>query len=141
MILKKILFAFDSSKGSWKALEWAMGLAKMVNADIVAVTVVKPPEFSPSISEIEEFYEDAEKHFSPEIQKLKEYGERNGVDITTVFLRGHPAESIVKYAFERQFDLIVMGTRGLGGFKSMLIGSVAQKVSSYSKVPVTIIRE
>jgi nucleotide-binding universal stress UspA family protein len=141
MILKKILFAFDGSRGSWKALEWAVGLAKMVGADIVAVTVVKPPEFSPSISEIDEFYEDAEKHFGPEVEKIRDYGQSNGVDIETVFLRGHPAESIVKHAYERKFDLIVMGTRGLGGFKQMIIGSVAQKVSSYSKVPVTIIRE
>lgn len=141
MNLKKILFAFDSSKGSWKALVWATGLATMVGAELVAVTVVKPPEFSPSISEIEEFFEDAEKYFGPEIEKLREFGLRNGIEIQTVFLRGHPAESIVKYAYERQFDLIVMGTRGLGGFKSMIIGSVAQKVASYSKVPVTIIRE
>jgi nucleotide-binding universal stress UspA family protein len=141
MILKKILVAFDSSRGSWKALEWAVGLAKTVGAEIVAVTVVKPPEFSPSISEIDEFFEDAEKQFAPEVEKLRDYGQRNGIDIETAFLRGHPAESIVKHAYERKFDLIVMGTRGLGGFKSMIIGSVAQKVSSYSKVPVTIIRE
>jgi len=141
MNLKKVLLAFDGSRGSWRALEWAAGLVRLVGAELVAVTVVKPPEFSSSISEVEEFYEDAEKYYRPEIEKLQEYGRQSGVEIKTVFLRGHPAESIVKYAIDRRFDLIVMGTRGLGGFKSMIIGSVAQKVTSYSQVPVTIIRE
>lgn len=139
--LNKILIAFDGSKGSFKALEWAVGLTEKVKAELTAIIVVKPPEFSPTISEIDEFCDDAEKYYQPQIDKLKIFGERNGVDIKTVVLRGHPAENIVKYAFENKMDLIVMGTRGLGGFKSMVIGSVAQKVTSYSKVPVTIIRE
>ncbi len=139
--LNKIVVAFDGSKGSWKAVEWAVGLTDKVGAELVAVTVVKPPEFSATIDEVDEFWEDAEKYFRPQVEKLKLFGERNGMNITSVFLRGHPSESIVKYAIEHGMDLIVMGTRGLGGFKSMVIGSVAQKVTSYSKVPVTIIRE
>ena len=139
--LNKILIAFDGSKGSWRAVEWAVGLAGKVGAQLTAVTVVKPPEFSATIDEVEEFWQDAEKHMASQIAKLKLFGERNEMDIKTVFLRGHPAENIVKYAVDNDMDLIVMGTRGLGGFTSMVIGSVAQKVTSYSSVPVTIIRE
>lgn len=139
--LNKIVIAFDGSKGSWKAVEWAVGLAEKVGAELTAITVVKPPEFSETISEVDEFWEDAEKYFRPQVEKLKLFGERNEIDIKTVFLHGHPAESIVRYAVEKGIDLIIMGTRGLGGFKSMVIGSVAQKVTTYSKVPVTIIRE
>lgn len=47
----------------------------------------------------------------------------------------------MRYAADQRADLIVIGTRGLGGFRDLIIGSVAQKVVSYSKVPVLVIKE
>jgi nucleotide-binding universal stress UspA family protein len=79
--LNKIVIAFDGSKGSWKAVEWAAGLAEKVGAGLTAITVVKPPEFSATISEVDEFWEDSEKYFRPQIEKLRLFGERNGIDI------------------------------------------------------------
>lgn len=53
---------------------------------------------------------------------------------------GEPAEVIARYAEEKGCDQIVMGTRGLGGVASMLLGSVAIKVIHLSKVPVLLIK-
>jgi len=141
MDISKIVVAYDGSKGSEKALEWAVMLSGKVKTEITVVTVVKPPEFSPSISEVDEFFLDAEQHYQPLLLKVKEYGMQHNVIIKTEILRGHPAESIVKYAYDHKMDLIITGTRGMGGFKNLVIGSVAQKVVSYSKVPVLIIKE
>jgi len=141
MDVKKIIVAYDGSKGSQQALAWAVTLAEKFGAEITAVTVVKPPEFSPTVSEIDEYYEDAKKYYQPLFAKVREYGERSNLRIKTELLKGHPAESIVKYAYDQKADLIITGTRGLGGFKTLVIGSVAQKVASYSKVPVLIVRE
>jgi len=88
--VKSIVLAYDGSQGSQRALEWVVTL---LGAKVTAVTVVKPPEYSPTIDEVDEFY-----------------------------------------------DLIVTGTRGMGGFKNLIIGSVAQKVVTYSKVPVLVIK-
>lgn len=140
MEIKKIVVAYDGSAESERALNWAIDLAGKLRSDIVVVSVVKPPEFSPTISEIEEFYEDGEKHFRPLLNKVEETVNSLNITLRTEILRGHPAESIVRYAFDRRADLVVMGTRGTGGFKSLIIGSVAQKVVTYSKVPVVVIK-
>lgn len=140
MELKKMVVGYDGSEGSRKAMEWAVSLACKVKSDVVAVAVVRMPEFSPSMDEIEEAYVDGERYYRPLLEKIVEYGEEQGASIRTEILRGHPAESLVRYAYDRKADLIVMGTRGMGGFKSLIIGSVAQKVVSYSKVPVVVIK-
>ena len=140
MDIKKLVIAYDGSAGSQKALAWGVDLAAKLNSDVVVVSVVKPPEFSSSIDEVDEFYADGERHVRPLLEKAAAYGETRGVSLRTEILKGHPAESIVRYGADRKADLIVVGTRGLGGFKNLIIGSVAQKVVSYSKVPVAIIK-
>ncbi len=140
MEVKKILAAYDGSPCSQKALEWAVMLAGAHHSEIVVAAVVKPPEFSPSIDEVDEFYADGERHFRPLLDKAVEYGQRQGVAIRAEILRGHPAESIVRHAHDRRFDLVVMGTRGIGGFKNLIIGSVAQKVVAYAKTPVLVVK-
>lgn len=140
MDVKSILVAYDGSRQSQKALDWALGIAAKTNAKVTTVTVIKPPDFSPT-GEVNEFMYDAEKYYQPLLDKVKKTGRDNGREINTVLLRGHPAESIVKYADDISADLIITGTRGMGGFKSLVIGSVAQKVVTYAKVPVLIIKD
>ncbi|MDX2312968.1 MAG: universal stress protein, partial [Gammaproteobacteria bacterium] len=53
---------------------------------------------------------------------------------------GDPASAIAKYAQRNKIDLIVMGTRGLGGVKGMLMGSVSRKVANACNVNLLIVR-
>ncbi len=53
---------------------------------------------------------------------------------------GHPAEAIVNLARLRNCDLIVMGSRGLGTFKELLLGSVSDKVVRRASCPVLVVR-
>ncbi|MCX7780821.1 MAG: universal stress protein [Negativicutes bacterium] len=140
MNIKKIVVAYDGSTQSKKALDWAIAMGS-ADTEIIAVTVVRPPEFSPMVSEVDEFYADAERFYQPMLEKVRIYGKSNNKEIKTLILHGHPAESIVHFAYEQKADLIITGTRGLGGFKSLVIGSVAQKVVSYSKIPVLVVKE
>lgn len=140
MEVKIIIVAYDGSRQSHKALEWAVDIAGKAGAKVTTVTVIKPPDFSPT-GEFNEFMYDAEKYYQPLLDKVKKFGQDNGAKINTVLLRGHPAETIVRYASDCNADLIITGTRGLGGFKSLVIGSVAQKVVTYSKVPVLIVKD
>jgi nucleotide-binding universal stress UspA family protein len=140
MDIKKMLVAYDGSVGSKKALSWAVGLAGKLQSSIMVVTVVKPPEFSSSVDEVDECFADGYNRCQPLLEKAIVFGKEQGVDLQTKVLYGHPAESLVRYATDNKVDLIVMGTRGMGGFESLIIGSVAQKVVAYSDVPVTITR-
>ncbi|MFZ0843228.1 MAG: universal stress protein, partial [Nitrosotalea sp.] len=49
-------------------------------------------------------------------------------------------ESLISYSESHNVDLIVIGSRGLGGFKKLLLGSVASGVSQHSKCPVLIVK-
>jgi len=141
MNIRKILVAFDGSAGSMKAFHAAADLAIKLNAKVTTLSVIHVPDFSPSMDEIEETVDEAEKHFQPLLRELIDYGQQNKLEIKSVIKRGHPAQTIIKYATENEIDLIVMGTRGLGGFKKMILGSIAQKVVSYAITPVMVIRE
>jgi len=60
-------------------------------------------------------------------------------DVVQELLEGPEAESILKIAENSQSDLIVMGTRGLGTVKGLLLGSVSRKVIHYSACPVMVV--
>ena len=54
----------------------------------------------------------------------------NGVDkANTVIRNGDPARVIIEYAEQHDIDMIVIGSRGLGDLKGMLLGSVSHKVA------------
>jgi nucleotide-binding universal stress UspA family protein len=62
------------------------------------------------------------------------------LEMTTKTLRGRPAEEIVEASDEGDFDLIVMGGKGLGDVKGMVLGSVSNRVANDAKGPVTIVK-
>lgn len=140
MDIRKILVGFDGSESSKKAFAEAIDLAKKLHASLTVLTVINLPDFSPTLDEVNEEIEEAEKHYQPLLGDLRETGAKNGVLVNVTMVKGHPSESLIKYAQEQKMDLIIIGTRGAGGFKKLLIGSVAQKVVSYSSVPVLVIK-
>ena len=67
------------------------------------------------------------------------YTEHN-LSATIVTLEGNPADAIIKYAQKINADIIICGTRGYGGFGALLLGSVAHKLVTYSKIPVLVVK-
>lgn len=141
MDIKRTVVAYDGSEESQKALNWGIYFGKKFGAAVRTVTVIAPPEFGPEISEQDDYYLNAKKYYQPKLDKVREYGEQSGIPIETVILTGQPAESIINYASNNDMDLILLGTRGLGGFDHLIIGSVAQKVTKYSNIPVLIVQD
>ena len=60
--------------------------------------------------------------------------------ITQSIVQGRPANQIVEAVKEGNFDLIVMGSRGIGGIKGVLLGSVADRVADHAECPVMIVK-
>jgi len=65
---------------------------------------------------------------------------RKGIAHKSAILFGKPADVIAHYAKDHGIDRIVMGTRGLGVLKSLLLGSVAARVVGATHVPVTLVK-
>ena len=73
--------------------------------------------------------------------KLKGEAERQNVNLATQVLHCRPAEAIVKAAREQQMDLIVLGVLGASGLKSLLMGSVTERVIADTPCPVLVVQE
>ncbi len=74
------------------------------------------------------------------LQSARDLLDQAGISYQHHITVGSPAEMIVRFAVEKQYDQIVMGPRGKGGIQDMLLGSVTNKVMQLSNLPVLLVR-
>jgi nucleotide-binding universal stress UspA family protein len=139
---KTILVGVDGSRGSRKALAWAAAEAAEHGAELVVVNVwerpVPPPAGSGSVpaGEAPGAGDDAADELVRIIQE--ELGDDPPVLAQPVVKHGRPAEVLIEQS--AGVDLLVVGTRGHGGFAGLLLGSVSQHVAAYAQCTVTVVR-
>lgn len=75
------------------------------------------------------------------IRYIEELAKTEGVDVGKWIMEGQPAKEILRLAEEESVDLIVMGTLGKSGIEKFLLGSVADKVTRGSSIPVLVVRK
>ena len=142
-MIKHILVPYDKSEPANHALEYAIDLAKKYNSNIsivscVSIQVPTDPYFGSAYIETTKLLkEDAVKSISNLESTLRESKISFKSDVLEVI---SITDSLVSYAESHDVDLIVIGSRGLGGFKKLLLGSVASGVSQHSKCPVLIVK-
>lgn len=136
-MIKKILVPVDGSGHARKAVELASDLAVRYEASVHLLHVV-PDQKIPD--ELIQFARSEHMEESPSRAYLKVVGNRildatkaearkKGVKkIEAITLEGDPSETIVEFARSGDFDLIVLGSRGLGSMKGLFLGSVSSKV-------------
>ncbi len=141
-LFKNIILATDGSKYSENAVEYAVEIAKISGARISAISVVDTGLFAtiPMDAAWENIYELLKTEANEATGKVEEEAKKSDVDVECFVVEGHPAEEIVKLSETIPADLIVMGTLGKRGLDRFLLGSVAEKISRISKVPVMIVR-
>lgn len=137
---KRILYATDGSPAAQHALEHTLDLAQKYGAEIILVHVFRRiEEFgkSPYFSELEgERKKTGETVIGQAMAQLRD----SGVTVHIEPCEGHPAEAIIRVAQVRNCDLIVMGSRGLGTFQELLLGSVSDQVVRRAPCPVLVVR-
>lgn len=141
--MKNILVAIDGSKNSNKALLKAKILAKSTGANIDILTVVRTAVVSPYIT-VE--YTPVQSNlsfvrFGEEVlsESLNFFDDFEG-EVTTILKSGDPAETIIKVSEAGEYDLLVMGSRGLGTFSRTMLGSVSTKVLNHTDTNVLIVK-
>ena len=154
---KKILVAIDGSDSSKRAAQVALGLAEGLKADLILLHAISPPTryygstiptpsgvSAPPISqhEIDAYYDYARRAAKGMVEDIESQAKRDGVKVKTEFPQGVSSvvETIIGHAEDEKVDLIVVGTRGLGGFKKLLLGSVSSGVVSHASAPVLVVR-
>lgn len=141
-MLSKILAAVDGSDNSFRALGHAIFLAKKVEAHLTAIHVVENPPtvYVESQKLLNELLTKYKAESAKVLDRCKQAAEMSGVNIETVLAEGDAATNILGYAQREGFDLVVIGSRGLGKFKEMVLGSTSSKVLHHTKSAVLIVR-
>jgi nucleotide-binding universal stress UspA family protein len=139
--LKRILVGIDGSEYARQAFEVAIGLAAGTSAELYVIIVVQPIQLIGTRRQVREslmsFYEKEAHRLSAEYGAL---AKRRGVNIKAIIARGNPAKEILSAADNNGVDMIVVGSRGLGGIKGLLLGSVSNAVVQNSKMPVMVVK-
>ena len=140
--IKRILVAVDGSENSLRAVEKSIEMALSFSASVVLLHVVSPsdPKYYSGKGK-EPSCEEAEKGNSKLCEAIKMM-EASRVLFDPVVVTGNPAEAILSEAEgegEDGYDLIILGSKGDSGGQRFLFGSVAQKVTQHSRVPVLVV--
>ena len=146
----KILLATDSSEEAELALSTALDLANTTNSQLHVVTV-GPWNPDPSYASHEaslhwETYEQASEAIRKEAQEIldnqvRKIEEGGGTVQEAHLRRGRKDEEIIRAAEEIGAGLIIMGSRGLGGVRRALMGSVSDSVIRHAHCPVLVVRK
>ena len=144
-MFKTILVPTDGSEITAKAVQTAIGLAKLTGGRIVTLGVKEPFPYS-AISEMQpvppqEFYDAQERIAVANVKEVTSAASAAGVgcDGSTVEAL-HPWEAIIDHAKLQNCDLIVMASHGRRGVSALLLGSETQKVLTHSTLPVMVVR-
>ena len=132
---KRILVAIDGSRDSEKASKAALDLAETYKADLIFLSIIPGREYDRSKNE-------AERKAETIVERQAAMAESRGVKAKREICPATESivGQIVDYADQGKIDLIVIGTRGLGGFKKMLLGSVSSGVVTHASCPVLVVR-
>ena len=136
----KILVAYDGSTHSEHALELAIKIA--AGSDTVIGLVYsydKVPAFLGD-SDYETLASKAALRAQELVSQVATRLAERGVVVATNVLQGPAANAILHVAEVEQYDLIVMGSRGLSDWQGALLGSISHRVLHHAQVPVLIVR-
>ena len=138
--MKTIVVGVDGSECADKALTWAVGEARLRGDRVRAVHAWEYPVngavygmMAPQLGR-DERRDAAKATLEKAVEPL-----RNGVAIEQVLVEGSAAKALMRASEDA--DLLVVGSRGLGGFKRLLLGSVSTQCAHHSRCPVVIVRE
>jgi nucleotide-binding universal stress UspA family protein len=143
MKMPGILVGIDGSTGSRKALEWAVREAGIRKAPLTVVTVQQAvvgflgtTVGYPGDDELTDF---ARKTARVETEEVLDQiaDDARPASVSVLAVLGVPAEELLKAAVNA--DMIVVGSRGAGGFKKLLLGSVSSHAVHYGYCPVVVI--
>jgi len=124
---KKILVGVDGSEYAERALKQAIEIAKRFSAEITVVNVYHSPRGQETSQDI--------------LSKAKKMLENTGVQFKTASVLSVNTPKVFNdMAEDEKFDLVVVGSRGMGAIKVFLIGSVCNKIYYDSPISVLIVK-
>jgi nucleotide-binding universal stress UspA family protein len=143
MTWTRVVVGIDDSPGSSRALTWAADEASEHGAElyvVMAYAIPAPPVSigygQPPWRAEDEWRKDAEGALREALRTT--LGDDPQVHVRSEVVEGSPAKALIDAS--KDADLLVVGTRGHGGFAGMLLGSVSQHVTAHASCTVAVVR-
>jgi nucleotide-binding universal stress UspA family protein len=137
MAAGRIVVGVDGSPSSLEALRWALGQGRLAGSAIDVVSAWRTPSAYggyPVIAETD-WQHNAEEVLDTALSQVPEAADAG---VTRHVVRGHPVDVLLERAAGA--DILVVGSRGRGGFTGMLLGSVSQHLVAHAPCPVVVVR-
>ncbi|MFC7062931.1 universal stress protein [Halobacillus seohaensis] len=139
-MFKKILLASDGSGHALRAAHTAVKLAGYDKGG--EVTIIYAINGSASKSDVLTEGDPHERvnRRKERLKKTEGVLQERGVQYEIRIVKGDPGPTIVQYANDHSYDVVVIGSRGLNGLQEMVLGSVSHKVAKRANCPVMIVK-
>lgn len=139
---KPVVVGYDGSDGSQRAVRWAAGHAAATGVPLLVAHCSAWPLFTNNLGPIEGIKDsglqhEAETTLAEGVEVATQAAPH--LEVTQRLLTGFPSEVLTKLSAEA--SLLVTGTRGLGGFAGLLVGSVSLHLAASASCPITVVRE
>ncbi len=135
----RILGAFDDAVGARRALQVALALAKVHQAELIAVAVEEHlPHYAATVGEVDEARAVEEQMCRRWLATATATADEHGITLQTEIRAGHPAQELVRAAGHHHADLLVLGRSGHSAIWGRFIGTTAEKVARHVDCSVLI---
>ena len=138
-----VVVGVDGSDASTGAVAYAANTASTRRIPLMLVTSYTMPAamFAEGMIPPQPVYDELERECMPIIEKARETALKVApeIEVSHAIVEGNPSQVLIDYS--RKCKLIVLGSRGLGGIKGMVLGSVSASVASHAFSPVVVTRE
>ena len=136
---KNMLVTLDGSELAEVVLSYATELSQRLHLNLVFINVCETKQ-AESLPMCRAYMKYATETVMSPLRNKTDVNTENHNQVRWEVVTGDPAEEILKYADKNNIDLILMANHGHSGLKSLVIGSVANKVLHASKVPIWLVR-
>ncbi len=140
-MFRKILVANDGSEGAKKGVQVAIDLATRYVAELHAISVEEHlPHYAATVGEVIEAKQEAADYFRQITREAELAALARGVRLTSHVIPGHEVETIVTFAKEHEFDLLVIGFMGHSKIFGRIWGSTSQNLTKLSPCTVLVVK-
>lgn len=147
-MIKKILVAADASSAANRAVAMAAYMASKHEAELLILHVIREMQLpavlkkAPELEKFNQTREDILREVANTIlSEASDIAKKEGATkVQTAIGSGDPASSVIGFSKRRNIDLIVVGTRGLGKMKGLLMGSVSRKIANNAEANCMVVR-
>lgn len=144
MVANRIVVGVEGSDGSRAALRWAINEARFRSSTIVVLTAYLPtyvpaaPDYGYVPLDATDLVYEVRKMQDDIVAEVLAHDSGPPVPLEQQLLKGRAADTLI--AASQGASLLVVGNRGRGGFRGLLLGSVSQHTAHHARCPVVIVR-